>query len=91
MVKPYYNKNTVRNNHTQLWKGEDMAGNKIKAYRKSKNVNQTQLAMILGVSKQSVCDWEKGRSVPSHKNLRKIAEFFNITIDNLLEQEVENE
>ena len=67
-----------------------MVSNKIRLGRKNKNINQTQFAEILGVSKQTVCDWEKGRSVPKYKNLKKISKYLDTTIDSLLEQEVEN-
>ena len=66
-----------------------MASNKIKLGRKNKDINQTQFAKVIGVSKQTVCDWEKGRSVPKYTNLKKIAEYFNTTIDALLEQDNE--
>jgi len=64
-----------------------MVSNKIILGRKKKDISQTQFARILGESKQAVCDWEKGRSVPKYKNLKKIADYFNTTIDDLLKQD----
>lgn len=39
-------------------------GEKLKTARKAKNLTQRQLADIVGVKHNSVCDWEKGKSRP---------------------------
>ena len=41
-----------------------MVTTNIKKERNNKNLTQSQLAKKIGVSKQTVCDWEEGRSVP---------------------------
>ena len=52
--------------------------------RKSKNVSQTQIAELCNVSRQSVSDWETGKSQPDFVNLVKIAQHFNVSTDFLL-------
>ena len=67
-----------------------MATTNIKRERISKNLTQLQLAKKLGVSKQTICDWEKGRSVPSYIKLKHLSEILQKPIDYLLEQEADS-
>lgn len=89
MEKPYYNKNIVRNNHTQE-KGVNMVITNIKKERNNKNLTQSQLAERIGVSKQTICDWEKGRSIPNYMKLKLLSKILEKPIDYLLEQEVDS-
>jgi len=61
-----------------------MVSSTIKNERLKLGLTQEKFAQVLGVTKQSVCDWEKGRHVPSYANLIKISKHFNIPTDNLL-------
>jgi transcriptional regulator with XRE-family HTH domain len=45
---------------------------KFKTVRKGKGIKQTELAEIVGVSKQLINDIEKGRTYPSYRLLRKL-------------------
>jgi transcriptional regulator with XRE-family HTH domain len=47
-------------------------------------INQSKLARIMGVTKQTVCAWELGKSSPRIYHLRKLADYFGVTIDYLL-------
>jgi len=89
MEKPYYNKIIVRNNHTQE-KGVNMVTTNIKKERNNKSLTQSQLAKKIGVSKQTICDWEKGRSIPNYMKLKLLSEVLEKPIDYLLEQEVDS-
>jgi len=62
-----------------------MFGDQIKALRKSHNLNQVQLAQKLDVSKQTVSNWENNNILPSIEMLIKIARFFSVSTDYLLE------
>lgn len=62
-----------------------MFGEKIKKLRTSRNLNQVQLAADLDVSKQTVSNWENNNILPSIEMLIKIARFFSVSTDYLLE------
>ena len=52
--------------------------------RKERNLSQLELAEALNVSRQSISLWEKGSTTPSLDKLPLLAEFYDITIDELL-------
>lgn len=56
--------------------------------RQSRELNQVQLADKLGVTKQSVSNWENDNIVPSVDMLIKIADYFDVTTDYLLGREI---
>ena len=62
----------------------DMAiiGKNIAKLRKAKGVRQGELASCVGVTTQAVSKWENG-GVPDAELLPKIAEFFEVSIDEL--------
>lgn len=62
-----------------------MLGEQIKELRLARNMNQVELAHRLGVSKQSVSNWENNNILPSIDVLKKIALFFSCSTDYLLE------
>lgn len=57
---------------------------KIAELRKEKGIGQQDLADVLGVSFQSVSKWETGATMPDIALLPSIAEFFNVSVDELL-------
>ena len=56
--------------------------------RQQRNMTQEQLAMLLGVSRQSVAKWESGQSTPEVDKLLKMAELFGCTIDELVSDDL---
>jgi len=62
-------------------------GSRITEYRKSKGVTQDQLAEHMGVSSQAVSKWENDLSCPDITLLPRLADYFGITIDELLRGE----
>lgn len=50
----------------------------------AKRINQVELAKCLGVTKQSVSNWENENIMSSIDMLIKIAEYFGVTTDFLL-------
>ncbi|MDD7417481.1 MAG: helix-turn-helix transcriptional regulator [Treponemataceae bacterium] len=61
-----------------------MFGDQIKNLRMSKCLNQVEMAKILGVTKQSVSNWENENIMPSVDMLIKLSQFFNVSTDYLL-------
>ena len=57
---------------------------KLQELRKQKNLTQEELSEILFVSRTAISKWESGRVYPSIDSLKAIAEFFGVTIDELL-------
>lgn len=57
---------------------------KLQELRKQKNLTQEELSEILFVSRTAISKWESGRGYPSIDSLKVIAEFFGVTIDELL-------
>lgn len=60
-------------------------GEKIGELRKLKGVSQEILANELGVSRQAVSKWEHGQSKPSTENLKCLAAYFDITLEQFLD------
>jgi phage repressor protein C with HTH and peptisase S24 domain len=58
-------------------------GNRIKAARKQCLLTQTELAQAVGVSPQSVQQWESGDSEPKRGRMPAIAKVLNITVEQL--------
>ena len=52
--------------------------------RKQKGVTQEELAEIFGVSSQSISKWELGINCPDITLLPKLAEYYKVSIDELL-------
>lgn len=61
-------------------------GQVIKNHRIRCNMTQEFLAGRLGVSRQAVSKWEKGRSDPSTTNLIALAKIFDITPEEMLKE-----
>lgn len=59
--------------------------------RKQAGLSQKQLASILNYSQNMVSQWENGTRDPSTETLKCIADYFNVSIDYLLEHEPPNE
>ena len=56
--------------------------------RQQRNMTQEQLAMLLGVSRQSVAKWEGGQSTPEVDKLVKMSELFGCSIDELVSEDL---
>ncbi|MEI3536718.1 MAG: helix-turn-helix transcriptional regulator [Bacilli bacterium] len=62
-----------------------MLSENIRNLRKIFNISQVDLASSLGVTKQCVSNWENDNILPSIEMLVKIAKFFNVSTDYLLD------
>lgn len=61
-----------------------MIGKNIKRLRQNKGITQEKLGEILGISSQAVSKWENGSAFPDIMMLPDIADYFGITIDELM-------
>ena len=62
-------------------------GENLKRLRKRRNITQEELATRLGVSFQAVSKWERGDTYPDITMLPALANFFSVTIDELIGME----
>lgn len=59
-------------------------GENLKRLRRARDMTQEDLAALLGVSYQSVSRWENGACYPDLELLPAIADFFGLSVDQLL-------
>lgn len=56
----------------------------LKKFRQKINISQYELADKIGMSRSTLSNYEKNLAEPSISTLIKLADFFNITIDELV-------
>ncbi|NBK96950.1 MAG: XRE family transcriptional regulator [Erysipelotrichia bacterium] len=61
-------------------------GMKISEFRKLKKMTQDELADKMGVSPQAVSKWENDLSIPDLPILIELADFFHVTLDDLIRE-----
>ncbi|MBR2704369.1 MAG: Fic family protein [Clostridia bacterium] len=66
-----------------------MLGDRIKEYRETKKMTQNELAELLEVSTATISKYETGALEPSIESIKRLADIFNITIDELIKDEEE--
>lgn len=64
-----------------------MLGEKIKKYREEKEITQVEVAEVLGVKPATVSKYEAGTLEPNIQSLKKLAELFEISVDELLRED----
>lgn len=60
--------------------------NRIKEFRQQAGLKQRDLADMLSVKQGTVSGWEVGRREPDFDSLKRMADIFNCSIDELLGQ-----
>ncbi|MEN8905577.1 MAG: helix-turn-helix domain-containing protein [Clostridiales bacterium] len=60
----------------------------LKRMRARQNMTQEQLGDILGVTRSTIANYEAGINRPSIKQMQKLAEYFGVSIDYLLGDEI---
>ena len=61
--------------------------NNLKLLRKKKNLSQEELGKLVGVTKMTISRWEKGGSDIDINNLKKLSQYFGVSIDYILGNE----
>ena len=59
---------------------------RLKELRKEKNISQLKLALDLSKNQNTISRYETGEREADYKTLIKIADYFNVSIDYLLER-----
>ena len=57
---------------------------RLKELRTENEMTQKHLAFNLGLSANSVCEWEKGRCEPGIEQLRRLSHIFDCSVDYLI-------
>ncbi len=56
----------------------------LKFIRKQKNLNQLKVALDLNISREALSHYENGKRSPDIQMLRRLSEYFNVSIDFLI-------
>ena len=59
-------------------------GTMIAALRKEQGMTQLELAQKMGVTDKAVSKWERDLSFPDVNSIPKLAEIFNVTVDEMM-------
>ena len=59
---------------------------KLKELRKSRNISQLKLAMELNINQNTISRYETGEREAGYAELIALADYFNVSIDYLLER-----
>jgi transcriptional regulator with XRE-family HTH domain len=62
----------------------------LKHFRKKSGISQEELAEICQVSRQAIAKWENGESVPTLDNLVFLADYYKVSLDELVGRTVHN-
>lgn len=58
----------------------------LKRIRMEKGLTQTEVAVATGIPQYSISDWEIGRKAPMFAGILRLAKFYGVSIDELLEE-----
>ena len=59
--------------------------------RDDKKLKDSDVAKATGITKSTFSDWKTGRSKPKQDKLQKIADFFGVTLDYLMNGTYDNQ
>ena len=62
-------------------------GSKLKNARNEKGITQEQAAELLGVSRQTISNWENNKSYPDIVSVIKMSDSYSVSLDHLLKEE----
>ena len=62
-------------------------GSKLKIARNEKGITQEQAAELLGVSRQTISNWENNKSYPDIASVIKMSDSYSVSLDHLLKEE----
>lgn len=64
-------------------------GEKICSLRKKKSLTQNELAKQMNVTDKAVSKWERDLSFPDINSIPKLAEIFNVSVDELMQVKID--
>ena len=67
-----------------------LLGSKILELRRKQGLSQEQLGEKVNVTRQTISNWELGETAPNPEQLKLLSKALNISIDELLDNDVKN-
>ncbi|XMB67234.1 helix-turn-helix transcriptional regulator [Mycoplasmatota bacterium zrk1] len=67
-----------------------LIGDAVLKVRKERGLSQTDMASDLGVSRQAISNWERGKTYPDVETLNQIAVLYDVSIDTLMDGKVQS-
>lgn len=61
-----------------------MIGKKLLELRKNKKMSQEVLSKMMGVTRQTISNWELEETAPDLKQAQKLADIFDVSLDELI-------
>ena len=65
-----------------------MLGENIYKLRKLKELSQEELAEVIGVSRQTISNWELGETSPNPEQLKLLSKVLGVSVDELINNEI---
>lgn len=62
----------------------------LKKLREERNLSQSDFAKDIGLTRSAISMYELGKREPNLETLKKFADFFNVSIDELIDKNKEN-
>lgn len=66
-------------------------GQNILELRKKRGFSQEKLGEKIGVSRQTISNWELGETSPNYEQLKALSKLLNISVDKLIDNNLEND
>ena len=63
-------------------------GEALRAQRENMQISQRELSKMIGTSHQNIHRWEKGEVIPNIDFCVKLADFYGISLDELVGREI---
>ena len=67
-----------------------MLGEKIQKFRKMQKMSQEELGEVMGVTRQTISNWESGESAPNIMEAKKLANLLSLSLDELTDNDTDN-
>ena len=58
--------------------------------RNMHGMSQEEISEKIGISRQAYSKWESGETVPDIEKCKRLADFYNVTVDSLIKTEIED-
>ena len=67
-----------------------MLGNNILELRKKKGLSQEELSEKVGVTRQTISNWELNETQPNPEQLKLLSKTLNVSVDELIDNDIKN-